>query len=94
MLVFTCYLLLLCCVVWVLACSLAADCRLLRYPELRSTFYIAEGSPASQTWRLPQVNETCCARPALAALLDAVAVAGPSALDAHAEVSKCQTWHL
>ena len=52
------------------------------YPEMRSTFFIEEGG----AWRPPRVNETCCARPALAALLDAVAEAGPSAMDARAQV--------
>lgn len=49
---------------------------------MRETFYIKDG----EGWRPPEVNETCCARPALADLLEAVAQAGPAALDQHAQV--------
>ena len=51
-------------------------CRLLKYPGLREVFYKAEGD----RWRAPNLNETCCARPALADLLDHVSVVGPDAM--------------
>ena len=66
-------------------------CRLLKYPEMRRTFYIREGQGDAQQWRTPRVNETCCARPALATLLDKVAVFGPSAVDDHAQA--CSITH-
>lgn len=39
--------------------------RLLEWPAIRDTFFIRQGGK----WRAPRVNETCCRRPQLAALL-------------------------
>ncbi len=49
---------------------------LLEVPGLRDAFFVRDGG----AWRAPRVNETCCRRPALAALLRAVAERGPDAL--------------
>lgn len=54
-------------------------------PELRQAFLIAEGSQ----WRAPKINETCCKRPALAALLDEIAETGPDALYASEKTEVC-----
>lgn len=51
-------------------------CRLKPYPILYETFMIEEGG----TWRPPAVNETCCARPQLAATLRRIAEGGPDAV--------------
>ncbi|KAL4444378.1 hypothetical protein ABPG75_012115 [Micractinium tetrahymenae] len=46
------------------------------FTAARDTFLIKQGSK----WRAPRVNETCCKRPQLAALLQAVADEGPDVL--------------
>lgn len=46
------------------------------FTAVRDTFLIKHGG----TWRAPRVNETCCKRPQLAALLQAVAAEGPDVL--------------
>ena len=53
--------------------------RLRADPALADAFLVRDGaSPGG--FRPPRVNETCCARPALARTLDAVGEAGPAAL--------------
>ncbi|PRW56746.1 gamma-glutamyltranspeptidase 1-like [Chlorella sorokiniana] len=47
-----------------------------QWPAIRDTFLIRQGSK----WRGPRVNETCCKRPQLAALLQDVAEEGPDVL--------------
>ncbi|KAL6776630.1 GGT1 [Auxenochlorella protothecoides x Auxenochlorella symbiontica] len=46
------------------------------FPAFRDAFFVREGGG----WRAPRVNETCCARPALARLLERVAKEGPGAM--------------
>ncbi len=53
-----------------------AKCRLKPYPTLYETFMIKDGS----SWRPPAVNESCCARPQLAATLQRIAQHGPHAV--------------
>ena len=43
----------------------AQSAALLKWPAIRDTFYLRQGAQ----WRAPRVNETCCRRPQLAALL-------------------------
>ncbi|PSC67120.1 gamma-glutamyltranspeptidase 1-like [Micractinium conductrix] len=50
--------------------------QLLKWPAIRDTFLIKQGGK----WRAPRVNETCCKRPKLAALLKDVAAEGPDVL--------------
>lgn len=47
-----------------------------KYPSLANIFLKKKGT----TWRVPHVNETCCARPALAAFLKDVAEGGAEVL--------------
>ena len=53
-----------------------AECRLKPYPTLYETFMIQDGP----RWRPPAVNESCCARPQLAATLQRIAEEGPDAV--------------
>lgn len=53
-----------------------ANCRLEANPALREVFLIKEKG----SWRAPKLNESCCVRPQLAALLKEVAIQGPKAL--------------
>ena len=53
-----------------------AECRLKPYPTLYQTFMIQDGA----RWRPPAVNESCCARPQLAATLQRIADDGPDAV--------------
>lgn len=52
------------------------ECRLKPYPTLYETFMIQDGP----RWRPPAVNESCCARPQLAATLLRIADDGPDAV--------------
>ncbi|KAK9813827.1 hypothetical protein WJX73_000384 [Symbiochloris irregularis] len=54
--------------------------RLLNNPTMLEAFFIREGN----SWRAPRINETCCARPKLAGLLENVAEKGPEAMNARA----------
>lgn len=47
------------------------------FPQLRQAYYKEE---PNGVWRPPEINETCCARPHLADLLDDVATSGPDVL--------------
>ena len=47
-----------------------------RHAVLRDVFYIRDGKKL----RAPRINETCCRRPQLAELLEAVGAGGPDVL--------------